>query len=174
MVRSWENSTLSRAEGWGRVGVHAAHCLVPLRVSPSNPSEMSLIKCGQVSIHGHCLFHSSWLAFHSSNLRLQTQAFKQSPLYISHCKSRLSETPSSGLASACALVVGHDSTSLILPSVAWITQLSDLYLRVPSSRKHCLDCPGWVQYPQALSVSLLHIPNCVKLVGLNYLFPEPN
>lgn len=57
---------------------------------------MSLIKCGQVSIHGHCLFHSSWLAFHSSNLRLQTQAFRQPPLYISHCKSRLSETPSSG------------------------------------------------------------------------------
>ena len=119
LARSWENSTLSRAEGWSRAGVPAAHCLVPLRVSPSNPSEMSLIKCGQVSVHGHCLFHSSWLAFHSSNLRLQTQAFRQSPLYISHCKSRLSETPSSGscvcMCSCCGTWLHIPLYSLLLP-----------------------------------------------------------
>lgn len=59
----------------------------------------------------------------------------------------------------------------ILPSLPWRTQMSDLYLEFTSPRRHCLDCPDWIQYSRALCISLLRIPSHVRLVGLNYLFP---
>lgn len=84
-------------------------------------------------------------------------AHKLSP----RCKKLLSVSRSL----ASALLMGLYSMSLYIPFFSWSTpsQLLGLSLEGTSSRKHCPDCPGWIQCHKALYICLGHILNCITV-----------
>ena len=163
-----------QGRGTGRVGVPAAHCLVPLRVSPSNPSEMSLIKCGQDQ-HPYMATASS--TAHGWPSTAQIWDFRLRPSDSRHFASH---TPSPGcqkplpqaLTPARALDVVYDSTPRYTP-----------FCCLDNSAVRSL--PGSLFLQEALSGlpwrgSISLSPFCFSsaysklCMGLNYLLPEPN